>query len=149
MKRIYLDLCCLQRPLDDKGQLRIALEAEAVLGILKLWELEQIEPISSDVLRFEANQNTNVIRKSYLLEMLAKFSLFIKVTDELEDNARKFISFGIKPMDTLHLSTAIQANADYFCTCDDRFLKRAKQINTASTKITNPIELAMELNYES
>ena len=33
---LYLDMCSLQRPLDDKTQLRIALEAEAVLGILAL-----------------------------------------------------------------------------------------------------------------
>ena len=32
--RIYLDTCSLQRPLDDRHQVRIALEAEAVLAIL-------------------------------------------------------------------------------------------------------------------
>ena len=28
--RIYLDTCCIQRPLDNKTQIRIILEAEAV-----------------------------------------------------------------------------------------------------------------------
>ena len=32
--RIYLDCCCLQRPLDDQTQPRIKVEAEAVLAIL-------------------------------------------------------------------------------------------------------------------
>gem|GEM_PF-6101406 len=32
--RIYLNCCCLQRPLDDQTQPRIKVEAEAVLAIL-------------------------------------------------------------------------------------------------------------------
>ena len=32
--KVYFDTCSLHRPLDDKTQLRVALEAEAVLGLL-------------------------------------------------------------------------------------------------------------------
>ena len=32
--RIYFDTCILNRPLDNRSQLRVALEAEAILGIL-------------------------------------------------------------------------------------------------------------------
>jgi hypothetical protein len=32
--RVYLDACCLQRPLDDRSQPRVNVEAEAVLTIL-------------------------------------------------------------------------------------------------------------------
>lgn len=35
---IYFDTGSLQRPLDDKSQLRIALEAEAILGLITLVE---------------------------------------------------------------------------------------------------------------
>ena len=34
--RIYLDTCSLQRPLDDRSQLRIRQEAEAILYVLEL-----------------------------------------------------------------------------------------------------------------
>ena len=43
MIRIYLDTCSIQRPLDSKTQIRIALEAEAVLGILALCEEGAVE----------------------------------------------------------------------------------------------------------
>jgi len=46
--KIYLDNCAIQRPLDDKSQIRIALEAEAVLGIISLCELKVIELISKE-----------------------------------------------------------------------------------------------------
>lgn len=35
MTRIYLDVCCLNRPFDDQGQERVRLESAAVVEILK------------------------------------------------------------------------------------------------------------------
>ena len=32
--RVYLDVCCLNRPFDDQSQDRIKLETDAVLSIL-------------------------------------------------------------------------------------------------------------------
>jgi hypothetical protein len=46
--RVYLDRYSPQRPLDSKTQVRIVLEAEAVLGILALCEAGSIELISSE-----------------------------------------------------------------------------------------------------
>ncbi len=62
---IYLDTCSIQRPLDSKSQLRIALEAEAVLGIMSLVEANKVNLISSEILLFEINRNSNQIRKEY------------------------------------------------------------------------------------
>ncbi|HLA87123.1 MAG TPA: hypothetical protein VJL10_03815 [Anaerolineales bacterium] len=51
MKRvIYLDTCSIQRPLDSKTQLRITLEAEAILGILSFVETNKADLISSEIL---------------------------------------------------------------------------------------------------
>jgi hypothetical protein len=44
--KIYLDNCSLQRPLDDKTQIRIALEAEAILSVLALCEAGGLELIN-------------------------------------------------------------------------------------------------------
>lgn len=77
--KIYFDNCALQRPLDDKSQTRIRLEAEAILSIL-----EQCK--------------------------------------------------------------AGNAEADYFCTCNDRFLRRAKTVSDLKTMIVTPLELIEELD---
>jgi hypothetical protein len=53
MKTVYFDTCSLQRLLDDKIQVRIALEAEAIAAVLTLCEQGQIGLISSTVLQFE------------------------------------------------------------------------------------------------
>ncbi len=63
--KIYLDMCSLQRPLDDKRQLRILLEAEAVLGILGLIDKGAAALANSDVLIFENSANPNEIRRAF------------------------------------------------------------------------------------
>lgn len=88
MKRvIYLDTCSIQRPLDSKTQLRITLEAEAILGILSFVETNKADLISSEILLFEINRNSNQIRKEYALEVISK--------------AKDFVSMNLKNRETL------------------------------------------------
>jgi hypothetical protein len=47
--KIYLDNCCLQRPLDDKSQLRIQLEAEAILAVLTFCEKQEVQLVSLEL----------------------------------------------------------------------------------------------------
>lgn len=143
--RIYLDMCSLQRPLDTKTQARVAVEAEAILAVITLWEAGQLELVTSQALIFEAEQTTLPARKAYMLQVLSKANLFIPLNEQVEEQARVFVSLSIKPLDALHLAFSIEAQADYFCTCDDRFLKRAKEADTLQTKVVSPLELITEL----
>ena len=52
---------------------------------------------------------------------------------------------GIKPLDALYLASAEAVEADYFCTCDDHFLKRAKA-TTTRVNVVSPLELVTILN---
>ena len=143
--RIYLDMCSIQRPLDTRTQPRIAVEAEAILGVLTLCESGQMELLSSDALVFELERNPHPVRKEYALKVLAQATVFVAQNSQLEEHARRFQAEGIKPVDALHLASALAAEADYFCTCDDRFLKRAKAVDTGKTKVVSPLELITEV----
>ncbi|WP_202815024.1 PIN domain-containing protein [Leptolyngbya sp. NIES-2104] len=144
--KIYLDMCSIQRPLDSKAQVRVAVEAEAILNVIQLWEAGQIELISSFALVFEAEQIPGNERRTYTLEVLSRADSFVSRDEQIDAQAQGFVSFGIKPLDALHLASAIALQADYFCTCDDRFLRRAKQIDTAQTKVVSPLELIAEIS---
>lgn len=143
--KVYLDSCSLQRPLDSKNQIRIALEAEAVLGILALCEAGQLDLISSDALEFETAQISHSIRRQHALAILGIATTHVKLGDQIEQRARHFIASDIKPMDALHLASAEDAECEFFCTCDDRFLKRAKEITGLQTTVVSPLELVEEL----
>ncbi len=142
---LYLDMCSLQRPLDDKAQLRIALEAEAILGILALSQSGGARLLSSDALEYEAGRNPHPLRKSHTEEVLARSVQVVRVSDEIEQRARTYNQAGLKPLDALHLACAVQAGADYFCTCDDQLLRRARLADTGSTKVVTPVELIGEI----
>jgi hypothetical protein len=60
MKKIYLDVCCFNRPFDNQTQERIRLEAEAILLILKRFELGEWQWISSETMDFEIAQTPSV-----------------------------------------------------------------------------------------
>jgi predicted nucleic acid-binding protein len=144
--RIYFDMCSLQRPLDTKTQIRVAVEAEAILNVISLWEAGQFELVSSQALMFEAEQITPSPRKAYVLEALSKADLFLQPNKQIEERAQVFVNSGIKPLDALHLAVSVEAEANYFCTCDDRFLRRAKEVDTLQTKVVSPLELITELS---
>lgn len=144
--RIYLDMCSLQRPLDTKTQVRVAVEAEAILSIITLWEAGEVELVSSFALVFEAEQIPLAERRAYILEALSKANLSIARSQSIEEQAQRFVEVGIKPLDALHLAAAIAAQADYFCTCDDRFLRRAKEAETGLVKVVSPLELVTEIS---
>ncbi len=142
--KVYLDNCSLQRPLDSRTQIRTSLEAEAVLGILTLFESGKIELVSSEALLFEIDRNPNQTRQDYALQVLAKTTLFVALNEQIEKRAREFELLGVKPLDALHLASAEQARADYFCTCDNRLLNKTKTISGLKTKVISPVELTEE-----
>ena len=139
--KFYLDMCCLQRPMDDQTHLRIHMETEAILGILAWCEAGNGELLSSVALNYEANNNPHPVRKAFVKEILLKSNSIIQVSDSVEQCARNYGVLGIKALDALHLACAVNAQAHYFCTCDDRFLRRAKQIDTGQTHVVSPFEL--------
>jgi len=143
--KVYLDTCSLQRPLDSKTQIRIALEAEAVLGILSLCETGEVDLVSSDVLLFETGRNPHLTRQRYALEVLSRAREFAALSAWIEERARVLDVAGIRPLDALHLASAESAQADYLCTCDDQFLRRAKEIEDIQVRMVSPMELIEEI----
>jgi hypothetical protein len=143
--RIYLDMCSIQRPLDDRTQLRVQVEAEAVLGILAFCEAGKGELLDSDALRFETARNPYPVRRGFTEEVLSGAHAFVAATAAVEERARRYVALGIRSLDALHLALAVQAGADYFCTCDDKLLKRARTVDTEGTRVVSVLELIEEI----
>jgi predicted nucleic acid-binding protein len=143
--RIYLDACSLQRPLDDRTQPRINIEAEAVLTVLRLVESGELELLSSEALEFEINRIPHQHRKGWATEMLKLANHIIELNDEIETQADNFVQAGIQPMDALHLASASWMKADYFCTCDDRLLKSSRNLKGLTTGVVSPLQLVAEV----
>ena len=143
--KLYLDNCAIQRPLDDRRQLRIALEAEAILGIISLIENNKIKLFSSDILKYEILKTPSIERREYALEFLKNASSHISISDAIENKAIIFEQNGMRAMDALHLATAVISNVDYFCTCDDKLLKTVLSLSEIKIMAGTPIDLIKEI----
>lgn len=80
--RIYLDVCCLNRPFDDQSQVRIRLEAEAVILILSHFESGEWQWVSSEAVNQEVFQTPEPERRRRTQLLLEKVQDVIFTTDD-------------------------------------------------------------------
>ena len=138
--RIYLDVCCLNRPYDDQGQDRIHLEAEAIITILKHIESKEWSWISSGVVNYEISQTSDEERKARLRSLVRWSSVFVKVDKCAYIRAKEIQQLGIKTYDALHIACAEQGKADVFLSTDDRLIRAAKRsMGTINIEVENPL----------
>ena len=142
---LYLDTCAVQRPLDDPSQLRMRVEADIVLAVIAAVEANELELVSSDVLRFETENNPLPTRRDFARRVLALATVDTASTPEVAKRARGYEQAGIKPLDAVHLASAVAAGAELFCTVDDEFLRKARAVNTGATRVVSLVELITEV----
>ena len=145
--KVYLDTCSLQRPLDTRSHIRISLEAEAVLGIIQFSEDGTLELVSSDVLLFETRQNPQPERQEYALAVLAQARVFVETDEAIRQRGVELERQGLGALDALHLAAAEAAEADYFCTTDDKLLKRGRSL-AHGTRVVSAMELIEEISND-
>lgn len=143
--KVYLDTCSIQRPLDSRNQIRIALESEAVIAIIAMCEAGHLDLVSSEALLFESERNTDSTRKEFALAILQTAKQIVRADDEVVKRAKELNDNGLMALDALHLASAEKAGADFFCTCDDKLLKKAVVLAEAGVRVVSPIELIGEI----
>ena len=137
--KIYLDVCCLNRPFDDQTQSRIRLETEAITSILTRCQNRDWELISSTALSSEIAQTPSPTRREQVRESLLIAQTKIIVNREIIQRAIFLSSLGFKRFDALHLACA-EKKADILLTTDDRFLRKANiHQDKLDVTVANPI----------
>ena len=144
--RIYMDLCCLNRPFDDISQDRVYLEAEAVLSIISHCEKGKWILVSSGAIDIELSKLPDVDRYEQIQALYAVASERIRLTEQIAKKAAFFQQNGLKPFDSLHLALAEIGEADVFLTTDDRLVRTAKRFDLR-VRIANPVSWLMEVMY--
>jgi len=107
-------------------------------------DLRNSKLILSEVTELENSKNPYHWVKIRIDELISKADTKIKVNSNTRRQAKVFENSGLTSMDALHLAAAIQGKADFFITCDDSFLKKAKKVTSDQIiKIMNPIEYVL------
>gem|GEM_PF-153679 len=142
--RIYMDVCCLNRPFDTLSQDRVYLEAEAVLSIISHCESNEWVLIASGIIDYELSKLSDAERLDQVQTLYAVASERIRLTEHAEQRASFFQRNGLKPFDSLHLALAEVNGADVFLTTDDRLLREAKKLEI-NIDDANPVSWLMEV----
>ena len=145
MRRIYLDVCCLNRPFDNQEQDRLRLEAEAVLLILKHCEAGEWQWVTSAVVYHEVDAVPNRDRRYRLQEILKRAGRFVPLSEAMVERGEELKGMGLKAYDALHVACAEQMHVDVFLTTDDRLCRVANR-NTRRLKVRveNPLTWLQE-----
>ena len=144
--KIYLDVCCLNRPFNDQTQDRIHLEAEAILSILNHSRTSGWSVIGSDAIDFEILKMPDNDKRLMVQILSTIFDTHVKVDAGLERRAVELKRTGLKAMDALHVACAEKGKADILLTTDDNFLSKTLKIQrTLKVKVENPLRWVMEV----
>ncbi|MBM3235311.1 PIN domain-containing protein [Candidatus Poribacteria bacterium] len=143
--RIYLDVCCLNRPFDDQVQDRVRLESEAVLAILSRDQIENWILLGSEVIDIEIAKIPDNDRKQKVRFLYSGFLFSIVVDENIEKRARELEELNFALFDALHIACAEKGKADVLLTTDDDFLRRALRNKKAlKVRVENPVRWLME-----
>lgn len=144
--KVYLDVCCLNRPFDNQNQERIHLESEAVLAILTHcqgggWHLLGSEIIENELLRIPDKE------KQEKVKILTKISsVKINFNTAIEKRGLELEELGFNSFDALHIACAESGKADVLLTTDDQLLHRAIVCRKIlKIRVENPIKWLMEV----
>jgi len=138
--KIYLDVCCINRPFDDQNQDRIHLEAEAVITILKHVDEGKWEFVSSDAVVHEINQTLDEEKRDRLLSINNKAQKYITFNEAILKRASEIQRIGFTDYDAIHIACSEKAQVDCFLSTDDKLIKKAlANTNILSVVIQNPL----------
>jgi predicted nucleic acid-binding protein len=143
--RVYLDTSAYNLPFDDQTQPKIFLESQAVIIILQMIEVKELELVSSLVLEYGNSRNPYPIKQEAMNRYLQLVGLRQEVDEAIRQRAENLEHNGLKAIDALHIACAEAANSDYFITCDKRLINRCSGL---TMQVMNPVNFVLEISSD-
>ena len=142
--RIYLDVCCLNRPFDDLTQERVQFESDAILAMLSRCQAGTWTLVSSEAIDLEIGKIRNSDKRTKVISLLSVAAEKLMLSEAAIIRSLEFQNNGVKPMDSLHLAIAEDSKVDIFLTTDDPLLSAARKMNVG-IRAANPVIWFMEV----
>jgi predicted nucleic acid-binding protein len=139
--KLYVDICCYNRPQDDQRDERIEAETDAILKIIAMRHINDHIIVGSPVVDLEIQQNPKPKERG------AATTLYRNAIDEYIipskadfDRAKIFIKNGLGIMDSYHLAAAEAADADVLITVDKDFERISTNKKLSRVIVINPLK---------
>lgn len=151
LPRIYLDVCCFNRPLDNWQQDRVRIEREAVVSILDRVRGGKWTLVSSEAVEAELERLPNPDKLANVMNLLSLASENVAIDNNVDKRAQSIEQLGFGLYDALHIACAEKSQVNVLLTTDDRLRKRALRYKQQiQVQINNPVDwLMVALKEES
>lgn len=144
--RIYLDVCCLNRPFDDQSQERVRLEAEAVTLIFNGMKQRGWQWLGSPAVMVEIQKTPDMARRQAMLLLAKQIDEHISLSGDVAERTRFLQGIGMGAFDAAHVASAEAGNVDVFLTTDDRLLRISKRLaGMVNVRVENPLVWIQEM----
>jgi predicted nucleic acid-binding protein len=144
--RIYMDVCCFNRPFDSWQQERVRFEGEAVLSILKQVRGKEWQLISSEAIEAELERLSNPEKLASIWQLLNLATTTVMLDQQIDLRSQVLENLGFGLYDSFHIACAEASQVDILLTTDDRLLKRAKRYNDIiQVQLNNPVNWLMDI----
>ena len=145
--KIYLDMCCYNRPYDPQEQIKINLETQAKLYIQEMIKQGGVQLVSSYILDYEVSNVPAEDRKQTIKAFIDRYSSEYVGGENhtvVEAKASEIMKTGVKEKDALHVASAILSGCGCFISTDRRLLK----YKTEEIRMMNPTDFVIENEEE-
>ncbi len=140
MIKIYLDVCCLNRPFDDQTQARIRLETEAIIIIINKCKTNNWQLVTSNAIETEIAKISNREKLKQIIEILSLATTRILVNETITQRTLELNQLGFSPYDAAHIASAEYGKIDILLTTDDRLLNRSlRYFDIIKIQLANPL----------
>ena len=147
--KIYLDVCCLNRPFDNWQQDRVRFEGKAILSILERVRDGQWQMVSSEAIEAELARLSNPEKLAAILPLIDAATTIVALDDAVELRSQFLEKIGFSLYDSFHIACAEAAQVDVLLTTDDRLLRRTRRCqDRIQIIVDNPVTWLMTVLQE-
>jgi predicted nucleic acid-binding protein len=116
------------------------MEARAVEELLKRVAEGEVELFSSFVIELEHSRLPMAERRTAVRALMDLAQKHIDPDALILERARDLQRFGLGGGDALHIAAAESAGVDYFVTCDDKLIRRARRLGSR-IEVISPVDI--------
>ena len=147
--RLYLDMCCFNRPYDDQGSARIRLETEAKVLLQQKVRDAECGLVWSAALDFECSNNPYEERRHAIRQWRTLAVMVVMADQSVVSVALKLSEHKVGHYDALHVASAMARKADLFVPTDDRLIKKMREIGGMPVMLPGEALAFLENWYEN
>jgi predicted nucleic acid-binding protein len=102
--------------------------------------------VASEALALEVQRTSQPERRAFVESIIEAATEFQSLDDAVRQRGKELEKRGFRAFDALHLASAESPGADFFCTSDDRVLKKAGKQKDRRVRVVSPLQLAEEVS---